>query len=148
MFSVNSIVLRSTISVLPCFSKILERIMYNRLQKHLSENNLLFERQFGFQSSKSTEHAILELSDEILNSFEKNNFTVGVFIDLSKAFDTVNNDVLIKKLSYYGINTNNLAWFSSYLRNRQQYISADGVCTESQNITCEDPSYFLFMLMT
>ena len=127
------------ISVLPCFSKILERIMYNRLQKHLSENNLLFERQFGFQSSKSTEHAILELSDEILNSFEKNNFTVGVFIDLSKAFDTVNHDVLIKKLSYYGINTNNLAWFSSYLRNRQQYISADGVCTESQNITCGVP---------
>ena len=80
----------------------------------------------------------MELSDEILNSFEKNNFTVGVFIDLSKAFDTVNH-VLIKKLSYYGINTNNLAWFSSYLRNRQQYISADGVCTESQNITCGIP---------
>ena len=81
----------------------------------------------------------MELSDEILNSFEKNNFTVGVFIDLSKAFDTVNYDVLIKKLSYYGINTSNLAWFSSYLRNRQQYISADGVCTESQNITCGVP---------
>ena len=77
------------ISVLPCFSKLLERIMYNRLLKYLSENSILYENQFGVQTSHSTEHAILLLVNQLYQSFDENKFTLGIFIDLSKAFDTV-----------------------------------------------------------
>ena len=88
------------ISVIPCFSKMLERIMFNRLYKHITENNLLYWKQFGFQKGHSSEHAILDLVEKINKSFEKNEFTLGVFIDLSKAFNTVNHQILLKTLEY------------------------------------------------
>ena len=68
------------ISILPCFSKILERIMYNRLFKYLTTNEILYKKQFGFQEGHSTEHAIMQLIDNINSNFEKNHFTLGVFI--------------------------------------------------------------------
>ena len=86
------------ISVLPCFSKILERIMYNRLYKYLTTEKLLYSKQFDFQTGLSTEHAIVKLVDQIHESFEKDHYTLVVFIDLSKAFDTVDHTILIKKL--------------------------------------------------
>ena len=73
------------ISVLPCFSKILENVLYNRLYNHLYENNILYNKQVGFQKSTSTDRAILELVDELNQSFNENKFTVGVIIYLSKA---------------------------------------------------------------
>ena len=100
---VNEIGNYRPISVLPCFSKILERIMYNRLFKYLTTNEILHKKQFGFQKGHSTEHAIIQLIDQINNSFEKNHFTLGIFIDLSKAFDTVDHSILIKKLKIYGL---------------------------------------------
>ena len=84
------------ISVLPCFSKTLERIMYNRLYKYLTNEKLLYSKQFGFQIGLSTEHAILKMADRIYESFEKDHYTMGVFIDLSKAFDAVDHKILIK----------------------------------------------------
>ena len=84
------------ISVLPCFSKMLERITYNRLYKYLTENNLLYCKQFGFQKGHSPEHAILQLVEQINRSFEKNEFILGVFVDSSKAFDTVDHQILLK----------------------------------------------------
>ena len=91
------------ISVLSCFSKILERIMYNRLYSYLNDNNLFFQKQFGFREGHSTNHALIELINSINDSFNQNKYTLGVFIDLSKAFDTVDHNILLKKLSLYGI---------------------------------------------
>ncbi|XP_065660400.1 uncharacterized protein LOC136084231 [Hydra vulgaris] len=76
------------ISVLPCFSKLIERIMYNRLYKYLSENKILYNNQYGFKKNHSTDHAIVELVKHISNGFNSDCYTIGVFIDLSKAFDT------------------------------------------------------------
>ena len=105
------------ISVLPCFSKILERIMYNRLYSYLTENNILFNKQFGFQADHSTEHALLELVDQISNTFNDKNYFLGIFNDLSKAFDSLDHKTLTQKLEHYGINGKSLSWFKSYLNN-------------------------------
>ena len=72
--------------MLPCFSKMLERIMYNRLQRYLKDQNILYDKQSGFRRGHSTEHAIAQLVAQIYEAFEKNEHTLGVFIDLSKAF--------------------------------------------------------------
>ena len=127
------------ISVLSCFSKILERIMYNRLYSFLVDNNIFYMKQFGFQKQHSTEHAILQLTNQILESFNLDKFTIGVFIDLSKAFDTVDHNILLKKLSFYGVRNVNLKWFRSYLSNRKQYISIDQSNTDMKIISCGVP---------
>ena len=110
------------ISVFLCFSKMLERIMYNRLYKYQTTEKILYPKQFGFQRGHSTEHPIVKLTNQIYESFERSKYTLGVFINLCKAFDTVNHSVLIKKLQMYGVRGVNLAWFCSYLANRKQYI--------------------------
>ena len=110
------------ISVLPCFLKLLERIMYNRLYKFLLEKNILYQKKFGFQNAHSTEHAILQLVNQITEAFSQGKYTLGIFIDLSKAFDTVNHNILLEKLKTYGIHSENLKWFRSYLSNRKQFI--------------------------
>ena len=107
------------ISVLPVFSKFLERIMYNRVYNHLDSKRLLYEKQFSFQRNNSSEHAILQLTRDITDSFEKVEYALGNFIDLSKAFDSVDHQILIKKLQYYGIDGTALEWFKSYLSNRK-----------------------------
>ena len=110
-------------SVLSICSKALERIMYNRTYRCFKENDTFSPRQFGFQVNNSTQHAILNLTDDILTSFEKGQFTLGVFIDLSKAFDTVNHSVLLHKLKLYGIKGKCLNWYKNYLKHRQQCVS-------------------------
>ena len=109
------------ISVLPVFSKILEKIIYNRVYNYFVENKLLFPKQFGFQINTSTEHAILELVRNITKSFENNEYVLGVFIDLKKAFDTVNHEILLHKLKLYGINGKCLEWFKSYLKPKSMH---------------------------
>ena len=91
-----------------------------RLFNHLPEHNLLYQKQFGFQQGHSTEHAIIQLIDQINDKSENNCFTLGIFIDLSKAFDTVKHQILISKLSNYGVKGKNLSWFKSYIENRKQ----------------------------
>ena len=125
------------ISVLSCFSKILERIMYNRLYQYLTENKILYPKQFGFQTGHSTEHAIVQLVDQILESFEYNKYTLGVFIDLSKAFDTVDHSILLKKLELYGVTDRNHSWFKNYLSNGKQFIQINNEeNTKLEIITC------------
>ena len=127
------------ISVLPCFSKLLERVMYNRHFKYLSENSILYEISivsFGFQTSQSTEHAILLLVNQLYQSLDGSKFTLGIFIDLSKAFDTVHHKILTKKLELYGCN---LGWFESYLSNRKQFITYCDKHTNIETIICGIP---------
>ena len=99
--------------------------MYNRLQKYLKDQNILYDKQFGFQTGHSTEHAIAQLVDQIYKAFEKNEYTLGVFIDLSKAFDTVDHSILLRKLELYGVTDRKYALTQSYLSNRLKNIQID-----------------------
>ena len=110
--------------------------MYDRIYNHLDSKDLLYEEQFGFQRNNSSEHAILQLTRDITDTFEKGEYTLGVFIDLSKAFDTVDHQILIKKLQYYGIDGTALEWFKSYLSNIKQDISSQDVPENCLDIIC------------
>ena len=86
------------ISVLPCFSKMLERIMYTRLYNYLQETKILYSKRFRFQRGHSTDYAVIELIEQIYQNFEENKCTLSVFIDLEKAFDTVDHKILLRKM--------------------------------------------------
>ena len=113
--------------------------MSNRLYKYLTDNNILYTKQFGFQTGDSTEHTIIQLVDQINSDLEKDQYTLGVFIDFSKDFDTVDHEILIAKLENYGIIGINLLWFKSYLENRKQFIQYDISSTSYKNIICGVP---------
>ena len=93
-----------------------------------------------YQKQHSTEHAIIHLVNDILKSFDSNKYTLGVFIDLTKGFDTVDHNILLRKLFHYGIRDNNLKLLQSYLQNRKQYISDQNTeKTECKNVICGVP---------
>ena len=127
------------ISLLPTFSKLLERLMFNRLYNYCKINNILIPEQFGFREHLSTEQAILELQDIIVNNINHKLWTLGIFLDLSKAFDTLDYSILFTKLNHYGIRGTALNWFKSYLTARSQYIKIGSSQSNQQNITCGVP---------
>ena len=105
---------------------------------------MLYPKQFGFQKGHSTDHALLQFVDQIYESFERNEYTIGVFIDLSKTFDTADHDILLKKLEIYGILGTHFQWFRNYLRNRKQYIQFDGWQKTSYKVVkCGAPQGFI-----
>ena len=139
------------ISLLPIFSKIFERLVYDRLICFVKKHNILTPNQYGFQANKSTELAVNEITNCIINSFENKESAFGIFLDFAKAFDTVNHQILISKVEHYGIRGTPLNWFKSYLGNRQQCTDIEGTLSSMSVIKCGVPQGsilgpFLFLI--
>jgi len=122
------------ISLVPTFSKLLEKIIAVKLSNHLDINKLLHKHQFGFQRGKQTEHNLLLLLDKVSKSLNEGKFCLGIFLDIKKAFDCVSHDILFKKLHKLGIRENALSWFKSYLSNRTQKCDVNGKLSDTCNI--------------
>ena len=127
------------ISILPSMSKILEKIIYKRLYIFLQVNDILIPNQYGFRKHYSTDFAIIKLLNKITECFANKEHLIGIFMDLSKAFDTIDHNILMYKLQRYGIRGTSLSWIRDYLSNRKQYVVYQ--CSESptSNITCGVP---------
>ena len=118
------------ISLLPIFSKIMERLIYNQFMEYIEKNKILSNLQFGFQKNKSTEHAISSIFSDITNALTKKHSSYCIFLDFAKAFDTVNHKILVQKLDYYGVKGSTLALFENYLSNRIQVVEVNGKISE------------------
>ena len=143
------------ISLLLTMSKLLEKIIYKRVYSFLNITRQIYQSQYGFRTNYSCENAIQELLGKILKGMENKHFTIAVFLDLSKAFDSLEHSTLLRKLEAYGIRGNAQNWFKSYLSNRQIRVKCNtGINTQSvseyQNIeygvpqgSCLGPLLFL-----
>ena len=114
------------ISLLSNLNKIIEKLMFKRLYTFLEQHKCIYDLQFGFRQNHSTNHALISIVDKIQEAIKDDKIAIGIFIDLQKAFDTVNHSILLEKLNHYGISGNSNAWFNSYLKDRQQFVSIDG----------------------
>ena len=114
------------ISLLSNLNKILEKLMFTRVYKFIEKYNCIYDLQFGFRNKHSTNHALINITETIRNALDNDKYACGIFVDLQKAFDTVNHDILIEKLQYYGIRGKTNDWFKSYLTNRKQFVSING----------------------
>ena len=126
------------VSILPCFSKFLERIVYNRILSYLNDFHILCDNQYGFRKNHSTTHAPIDLYDKILLWIVKSMLLV-FFLDLSKAFDTVNHEILFDKLYHYGIHGLALDWVKSYFNERSQFVEYNGLRSTPHKIRCRVP---------
>ena len=127
------------VSILPAFSKIVERSFYNRLYSYLTNFDILCSNQYGFRKGYSTAYALVDLHDKISAALDNKEIAVGFFMDLSKAFDTVNYDILCTKLYHYGIRGIALDWVKSYLSNRLQFVQFKQSVSSFERITCGVP---------
>ena len=125
------------ISILLTWSKIYERAMYNRVYQYLEKFSLLYSNKFGFRSKHSAVDAIVELTERAKLLHGKNIYSF--FLDLKKAFDTLDHSILLYKLETYGIRGICLKWFRSYLTNRKQRVEVNGVSSGWRNISCGVP---------
>lgn len=127
------------ISLLSAFSKIFEKIMHTRVYNFLQCNNALNDMQYGFRKQRSCEHALLVAQNELLSALNKKQIALLLLIDFSKAFDMVNHDILLHKLSHYGIRGIANEWFKSYLRDREQFVSISGQHSTKQKLKYSVP---------
>ena len=127
------------ISLLSIFHKIFEKAMYQRLNDFLEMNEIIYPNQFGFRKSRSTQHSLIQIIDSINKTIDNGFYGCGIFIDLSKAFDTVNHKILLNKLEHYGIRNESLCWFQSYLNNRKQFVTINQSESELLQMTCGVP---------
>ena len=122
------------ISLLSNLNKILEKLMFNRIYKFLENKKCIYDLQFGFRSKHSTNHTLIQITENIRKALDNKQYACGIFIDLQKAFDTVNHHILLDKLNYYGIRGTGNNWFKSYLSNRSQYVSIQGFESDIKEI--------------
>ena len=127
------------ISILPVLSKVLGSLVHQKLINYLEENCLLYDHQFGFRSKRSTELAVTLLVDKIRKKSDKGNITGAIYIDLSKAFDTVSHSSLLDKLTSYGIKDFELLWFTDYLFLRKQIVEYDAVYSNTESVSVGVP---------
>ena len=118
------------ISLLPSISKIFEKIIYTQMYKYFEENNLFFTSQYGFRTDHSTELAALEVADRIICNMDRGKIPFNIYLDLSKAFDTIDHKILLKKLDYYGIKGTSLNLIQSYLSNRKQFVNYNNTMSD------------------
>jgi len=114
------------ISILPSVSKVFERIIHDQVYAYFSSQSLFYSSQYGFRKQRSTELATLELVERVLKEMDNNNIPINIYLDLSKAFDTLDHEILLYKLKYYGMSQAAIRLFRSYLHNRTQYVDFDG----------------------
>jgi len=127
------------ISLLSNVSKLLEKIVHRRLYKFMNDSNILYSSQYGFRNNHSTIQAITELVGNILKGFDKKEVTLSIFLDLSKAFDTIDHSILLNKLEHYGIRGLPLQWLKSYLSGRRHYVEYKGVKSDLMSVSCGVP---------
>ena len=113
--------------------------MYRRVYKFVEDKNILYDLQFGFRMLHSTQHAIADITEDIRSAIDDNMFALGIFIDLQKAFDTVDHEILLSKLNHYGIRGVANDWFRSYLSNRQQFVRIDDAVSDTSYINIGVP---------
>ena len=141
------------ISILPVFSKVYENVFYNRLYNYFSVNNLLLSSQFGFRSGASTEHALLKFSNGILKLLYQKKVAIATFMDLSKAFDCVDHNILLSKLKRYGIHETAFQRINSYLSDREHFVSLNQSHSSLLNLNIGVPQasileHLLFLIYT
>ena len=122
------------ISILPIFGKIFEKLIYSRLYDFLISQNVIYDKQFGFRKNHSTAHAVNYSINNVLKNLEKKNHIIGIFIDLSKAFDTIDHAKLLTKLEHYGIRGTSYDLIKDYMSNRVQYTNFQEIHSDRCNI--------------
>ena len=127
------------ISVLPVISKVFETVICDQLCEYFSSKNLLCSQQYGFRKNSSTELAALEVIDRLLTQLDGQLIPINFYLDLSKAFDSLNHNILLNKLSYYGVTHMANTLLRSYLSNRKQYVMVGDVRSSTQPITSGVP---------
>jgi len=127
------------ISILPIFSKIVESIVKKQLISFLDKFDILLETQYGFRKKYNSKLALADLISTIADNMDEGFITFGVFIDLKKAFDTIDHDILLHKLTHYGIRGLPLQWFRSYLENRKQTVNIAGCTSRPRSVMCGVP---------
>lgn len=123
------------ISLLPLFSKILEKVFANRVESFVDKHNLLSIHQYGFRTNCSTSVAVMKLVEDISTAMDNREDTIGIFIDLKKTFDTIDNNILLHKLERYGFRGIANTWLKNYLDNRCQYMQINDVRSNMLKIT-------------
>ena len=127
------------ISLLSIYNRLFEKLLHRRLIKFIYKNDIRYNLQYGFRNKHSTQHAILDIVNTIHSNMDNRKYLCGIFIDLKKAFDTVNHEILLIKLEHYGIRGVLNSWFRSYLSDRQRSIEIDKCISETEAIVCEVP---------
>ena len=128
-------------SILSSFSKLLEKIISNQILRYCKKFKILYNHQYGFRPGHNTNQPLVHILKHIYDGFNKENseFTIGIFLDLKKAFDTVEHSILLEKLSHYGFRGITNTWFKNYLMDRTQYVSIDNVQSKVTSVSCGVP---------